>query len=329
MFDPDEHFFVIDTSPCRKNPQLEEDFKISRRKNIILTDSLKAFSRFGALCFKADRVIFHSAFLRMDTMIGLSLISLLMPKKFVWSIWGDDLFVHIENKNKKRLLLEAVRRIFFRRQLMIVSPFLHDYELACRWYGVRAEPMEAFYPFTPAEEVKVKPNSDEKVVLLGGCGKRLEEHIDMLAKVRVLGIENIKVFCPLYSGRKQYVADVIESGKILFGDKFVPVTEKLSPLKYSILLNSVDVAVFGGYRELDSSSVISLIGLGKKVYLNSMSSLYDYVNSMGIEFCRYDLPLTSDILTPLTQEQAEKNKKIIAEEFTRVKIRSEWSRVFY
>ena len=110
-------------------------------------------------------------------------------------------------------------------------------------------------------------------------------HLEALGFLGRFSQENIELICPLSYGVKQkaYFQKVMKTGSAIFGDRFKPLTGFLEPEKYTDFLNNIDIAVMNHNRQEALGNVISLLYLGKKVYLKPGTSSYEYFDQLKVK----------------------------------------------
>ena len=273
----------------------------------------------------ADKIVLHNLF-NPYKVILLTLMPWLL-KKCYWVMWGGDLYVYqIGERKWKWKLSEFFRRPVIRNIGYLVTGTPGDVELARRWYDARGQHIRCFnYPsnvFEPAAYLEVKHHSGTKI-LVGNSADPSNNHKEVLDKLKPYKGNDIKIFCPLSYGNQEYAAKVIDYGKSIFGEKFVPMTDFLERDKYLQFLQEIDVAIFNHKRQQAMGNILMLLGYGKKVFIRKESTLMGLFNSNGIAI------FDSDIINidKLSQQLAESNRKIILDCFSEeslVKSLQEW-----
>ncbi len=122
----------------------------------------------------------------------------------------------------------------------------------------------------------------ELKILAGNSGNPTNLHHEMLSKLEPLKDSDIRIYCPLsYSGDPDYINSVEAMGKQIFGGKFVPMREMLDPVKYLNLLCEIDVAIMNHDRQQGLGNILPLLYFGKKVFMRSGTSSFEYLKSIG------------------------------------------------
>jgi hypothetical protein len=136
--------------------------------------------------------------------------------------------------------------------------------------------------------------------------------------------ENIKIFVPLSYGNQQYAEEVIAKGQEIFGNKFIPFIDFMPFEAYLEFLSDIDIAVFAHKRQQAMGNTITLLGLGKKVYLDSKTVQFDFFKKHDVEI--FDV---NDVdLQILTQKKASENKEKIKYLFSKEVLLDGLQRIF-
>ena len=92
----------------------------------------------------------------------------------------------------------------------------------------------------------------------------------------------INIYCPLsYGNYPEYKEKVINEGKRIFHSKFTPILKFMSREEYDKFLNKVDVVVFNHNRQEAMGVTISLLGMGKIIYMNEETTSYKSLKDRG------------------------------------------------
>lgn len=156
-----------------------------------------------------------------------------------------------------------------------------DFDYIQKFYHTRGVRKNCFiYPSNLLKKYTAKyKNSCELNIQLGNSATRTNNHIEILNKLAKYKDKNIKIFAPLSYGDKNYANIVINKGKDIFGEKFIALTDFIPFEKYLEFLDSVDIAIFAHERQQALGNIVTLLGFGKKVYMNKQSTLFKWFTS--------------------------------------------------
>lgn len=261
----------------------------------------------------ARKIIIHGLF--SSHLLYLLMLQPCILKKCYWMIWGGDLYVHQDEiKDWRWHKNEWIRRFVISRLGHFITYIKGDYELAQQWYGAKGEWHDCFmYPSNLYKEDKLPIRSHDGVnILLGNSASPTNNHIDALEQLRPFVSENFRIYCPLSYGDENYGKKIAKAGEEIFGEKFFPLRDFMPFDKYLELLSDIDIAVFNHKRQQGMGNIISLLGMGKAVYVRSDITTWQALTSMGLVVG----DARSLELQPLPSEAAAANRAIIANRFS-------------
>lgn len=324
-FDNDNHTFIIlgDTLIINEKKGMEFIRKPKRINSLI---------EFNKCLYKSDKILVHGLFLG-----SLILIFILQPwllKKSFWCIWGGDLYYYkYRTKSFKSNLYELFRRFVIKNLHGLITQIKGDYELAKEWYGAKGKYYYSFmYPSNLYKEYdlsKIEKESGKTYIQVGNSACETNNHIDVFEKLSKYKYENIEIICPLsYSGNEEYIGQVIESGYKIYGkDKFIPITDFMPFDEYLELLAKVDVAIFNHQRQRGLGNIISLLGLGKKVYIREEITTWQFCVDHGLKVYsakgNFD-----DLFEEMDNDIKQKNIDYMKTKFSKEKLIADWKKIF-
>ncbi|NFA42791.1 4-alpha-L-fucosyltransferase [Clostridium botulinum] len=277
-FDKEKHlFFLYGVNKGFEGNNLEYELNVK--------DVNKDKGMFLKAIYNTNKIIMHSLFISNKLLLFLSMQQWLL-KKCNWIVWGEDLYSYRKEKIRFRdKLNEFIRRIFIKNISVIATLVKEDYDLAIKWYDTKAKYYRAIYMDTETIEYlegiknSNKKNKEYVNIQIGNSATLTNNHIEVLELLKKYKQENIKIYCPLSYGDTDYAEKVIEYGKRIFEDKFIPLTKFLGIHEYMDLLNNIDVGIFNNDRQQALGNIFSLIYLGKKVYIRDDTSMWNEINT--------------------------------------------------
>ncbi len=216
----------------------------------------------------------------------------------------------------KEMLESSINRIDF---FSGVIP--DEYDLLSTYSFFNARKILFSYPSSNDIFSYEKIDSDVLVtginILIGNSATETNNHLDVFDLLVMMNLEGRQLVVPLSYGNQCYKDKVIEVGKTLFDDKFVPITDFLPLDDYKSLLNSCSVAIFAHERQQAVGNILISLWNGSKVYLSKNSVVYKYFASLGLyiysiqdDFC--DMSFSS----LLSSNQIIENRKIISKHYS-------------
>jgi len=130
-------------------------------------------------------------------------------------------------------------------------------------------------------------------------------------------------------GNEFHKNKVIEEGKKHFGNNFIPLMDFMEYTAYIELLKKVDIAVFNHNRQQAMGNILTLLGLGKKVYIKKGIATWTVVNEKNLVVKEIDEANgLGELETLLTEEEILQNKKNVLENFSLEMCVKAWKDVF-
>lgn len=257
--------------------------------------------------------------------------------KTTWMMWGGDVY-YFRDRRRSFIsgIYEFIRRRTIRKFARIACFIKGDYEIIRQVYGSRAEYHYACYPipvdFGYLEGIinsrkSITQKTKGKTILLGNSASPTNGHLEILDKLAPLADTDIKIICPVsYPPENEYVEMLEARGKQLFSGKFVLLKNMLTPEEYGKLLEDVDLAFMNHRRQQGLGNVLSLLYLGKKVYLRKEVTSFSFFDSIGIKL--FDITQTdfgnAEELFYFDKKTAEENYDIIKRKFSTESYISMW-----
>lgn len=273
------------------------------------------FLKLNWYAHRAKQIVFHGLF--DFRIIVFFCLQPWLLKKAYWIIWGADLYRHsLYTHTWKWHVKEFFRRPVIRRMGYLVTGTQGDYALAQKWYQAQGKHIRCFnYPsntFKPMQNTKTQSDGPLKI-LVGNSADPTNNHQNVFNLLKVQSEQNFVIYCPLSYGNSSDYADRMKKlGTELFGNRFIPLMDFMPFNTYMSLLEDIDIAIFAHDIQQAFGNKISLLGFGKKVYLNAQSTLWDVFQEYGLKV--YDLKNLE--LNRLPEEVRTKNMKIIEQHFS-------------
>lgn len=292
-------------------------YEIKRRSNIVFMSDMRGrwrgLWRLVRLMSEAEHIVLHGLF---GVILYVLFFQPWVLKKVHWVIWGGDLYVHQSpNKNWRWRLDELIRKFVIQRIGYLQYWIKGDADLASEWYGARGTYLECLmYPSNVFEPMVLPEVTKEHlVVLVGNSADPTNHHEEVFERLRALDDGRFHIICPLSYGDASYGEHVAAEGGRLFGSRFTALREFMDITQYRRMLATVDVAVFAHRRQQGMGNTISLLGLGKKVYMRDDVTPWQTFREKGIVVHALD----TLNLQPPSQEEIARNQQIVREQFSR------------
>ncbi len=285
--------------------------------NIRLASGAKDFLAslfFLIVCMsRARKIILHGLF---D--IKIVVLLFLQPwllRKCYWVIWGGDLYMRQKGpQNWKWYIKEFFRKAVIHRVGHLVTYVDGDVDLAREWYGARGVYHECImYPSNVFKSDELPKTERETInIQVGNSADPSNNHLEVLEKLKPFKDDDLLIFVPLSYGDMKYARSVIGVGTQMFGSKFRPITEFLPFDKYFKFLADIDIAIFNHRRQQGMGNTITLLGLGKTVYMRHDVSSFRTLSRLGLKIQNAELIGTEQI----SEKDRRSNREIILREFS-------------
>ncbi|MEX0606031.1 MAG: TDP-N-acetylfucosamine:lipid II N-acetylfucosaminyltransferase [Marinobacter sp.] len=274
---------------------------------------------------KADKIIIHGLF--NNHLFYLLALQPWLLKKCYWVMWGGDLYIHnAPIKDWRWKKNELFRRFIIKRIGHFVTYIKGDYELAQKWYGARGEHRHCImYPSNLYKDFFLLPRQGKAInILVGNSADSTNNHAEVFEKLAVYRRENIKIYCPLSYGCAEEAKCISKLGNELFGDKFTPLLEFMPFENYLDLLGQIDIAVFAHKRQQAMGNTITLLGLGKTVYMRTDVTQWKMFKELGINV----FPVQEIVIEPSDKLTSRKNSEKIKEIFSERQLIEQYRKIF-
>jgi dTDP-N-acetylfucosamine:lipid II N-acetylfucosaminyltransferase len=212
-------------------------------------------------------------------------------KKCYWVIWGGDLYQYQKPKSRlKDKVTESFRKFVIKRMGHLITYIPGDVELVRKWYGAQGEYHECLMYLSNVIDQQILQDVENAGevhsglnILIGNSADSSNNHIESLEKLLPYREQDVRVYVPLSYGDQAYASKVIEQGEAWFGHNFFPITSLMPFDQYLGLLSSMDIAIFNHKRQQAMGNTITLLGLGKTVYMRNDVSQWQLFESLDIK----------------------------------------------
>jgi dTDP-N-acetylfucosamine:lipid II N-acetylfucosaminyltransferase len=274
-------------------------------------------------------------------------------KKVVWLGWGYDYYGRLLSpafpdglylRTTKSLIATAPKRPFIRRlvsagksaikkaigrqvtysprllgRVDIFSPVLDiEYQMACDmnpWF----KPEYTTWNYGSAEEDFCTAGVDGQPlggnILVGNSATPENNHLELFEILRRhIDLTGRNIIVPLNYGDPWYKEKIISIGHGMFGAQFVPLTDYMDKDAYIHLLHSCGHVFMNHLRQQALGNICIMMLKGAKVYMNSASPLYRWLENKGAiiqSLSDFSEKPECSILRPLSESQKAVNVKVI------------------
>ncbi len=308
----ENHKFLLFTN------KLNLEYKTNNNINVIPLSNYRYFLKEAK---KSSKIIFHGLWIDLINDLVNKYDSLL--DKIYWIAWGGD-FNPVD-------LQPTVRKTLIKKIKNIITDNYYDYlYIKEKYSNTVAKHLKCFsYPsnvFYPLEfEENSKRNSSINI-LIGNSADPFHRHNEILKNLKIFKNENVKIFVPLSycKSDNKYIEEVISIGREIFKEKFIPIKDFMSLEDYRKFLSTIEIAIFGAKRQQAMGNIITLLGFGKKVYIDKETTTYKMLSDLGVRV--FDLDKIS--IKPFDDSISKNNSTVIKNYFSEENLVKQWTSIF-
>jgi len=323
------------------NPEIENTYFLFNKecKNILETN-IRCIRPLSYMFFvealltrKYDCIYVHmfnfkaSVFLHLSRIVG--------KKKFIWILWGADLY-NLETYKRmestkdtiktKVLVKEWVIKKSLSKTYAIATMIKYDYLNAKSFLNrnhIKWIPFN-YYPVETENAIRKKKFS----IMVGNSGSKSNLHEVVFDKIRALNYKGI-VTCPLSYGDINYIKQICTRGQNLFGKRFIPLLEKMGYDKYKNLLATAECAIFNHTRQEGFGNIILCLSLGVKVFMRKVNPIYKSLSEMGLTIFAIEDLNSDKELTAIKEEIGLQNRNLLQELFGKEAMNKQYKNLLF
>jgi hypothetical protein len=314
-FIPSDHMFIIlggkDSVSC-PIPKYT-NVKILEKNLCEVSNDYKLAEILDFYFEKAEQILLHGLFEKYYINYLYNHNKFL--NKCIWAMWGGDLYDYQKRGLISRNFLTLFKKKYIIKRLGGFATYIKgDYDLVEKWHGTHGKYHECFmYPSNLYKDYTIKEKKHRTInIQIGNSADMTNNHIEVFEKLEKFKNDNIKIIVPLSYGNKEYADRVISEGRKIFGNKFEPLTDFMPFDQYLDLLSEIDIAIFNHNRQQAMGNIITLLGLGKKVYIKREITPWKTFENIGVKV--YDI--NNITIDKIDDEIIELNRYKIKEHFS-------------
>lgn len=276
-----------------------------------------------------DKIIIHG-FFDQDVVNFFFTNRKLLDKLYIY-FWGGDKFYIADFKNnlKRKYVINHARGII--NIIPEEKKFMREnYRIKGKFYVARYYSYNIIHMLEKLQGTK-RVNCEECNIQIGNSATPSNSHIFILRKLEKYKGENIKLYVPLSYGDRKYAKKVIEEGRKIFGDKFIPITDFYKESEYYEFLKQMDIAIFGMKRQQATGNINAQVFWGKKVFLRKNSILehyYSHTRGCSVSSIEDIENMSYQQFISFTEKQKNNNIERM-KEILDIELRiAEWNKIF-
>ncbi len=194
----------------------------------------------------------------------------------------------------------------------------YEYDLMKQNLQFRAKRVEYSYPgglnSFPDPNMQIVLSKGSGNILLGNSGSMTNNHLDALALLRKIDLQDKKIILPMsYGGNNIYLDKVKNVAKKYFEERVIVLSDYLPIKDYNNIIKECNVAVFYTERQQAVGNICMAIFNGQKIFLSETCGMYSFFLEKGLVVFSIQSDLCDkSIREPLTKKQVENNIRIIS-----------------
>ena len=178
------------------------------------------------------------------------------------------------------------------------------------------------FAYNPSKKIKnFNKKFKDNNIIVGNCSAIEIGHLDIFNLISNLDFN--KVLVPLSYGNFDYREKVINFGKVLFSERFIPIVNFKSLIEYRQFFKTASYYIDNSRRQRGFGNIILCLEFGVKIFLNQTNPVYSHVKNLGGYIWTID-EISNYNLKPLTQNESLKNSSIVDKFYLRDKIIMNW-----
>lgn len=260
----------------------------------------------------SDKIIIHG--LWREKINDILVANPELFKKSYWVMYGGD-YYHKETYSENHI--EVIQNVAF-----IVTGINPDYNLVKKMYGAKGKHISSFfYTSNICNAINVENQDHFNLnILLGHSGIKENQHFKYL-KCLSLSKATFTIYCPLsYPSKNNYIEEVINYGKSLFGNRFIPLVNFMKKEEYEYFLSEkIDVAICASWRMHGVGTITTLLASGTKVYIDPNTTTWKWLTEIGIglfSLTKFESTPIDNHLIKIDAELAKENSRVTLEYFS-------------
>lgn len=320
-FKANEHIFLVGY----------EDIYMENKKykNVIYIPKImtKNYKKFIEYCNDSKYVFLHQNW--FYDYIRLIFTPIKIRKKYVWCVWGHDLYTDLGKikgvKERVKLIARKIGNILINFEVKyykgIGIGFKYDSLEIKKRFKDKTKIFTCPYPVGITFEkinkiIQQKNTSENKLnikIMVAHSAHEYLNHKEILKKLSEYKNERIIISLPLVYGDMKYAKEIEKYAKDIFADKVEIIKSRMSTEEYIKYLNGVDIAILDQIHQSGLGNLFYLLLMNKKIYVNKDGILKLSFLLEGSNFCTTDNIGVESFKDFISKNNNQDNAKLYAE----------------
>ncbi len=180
-------------------------------------------------------------------------------------------------KNLARKLISFGVKLTARQTDYFSAPISSDFEIFKRRFdGFSGEYAQLNYGNVPDTFSQGPAMCHGQNILLGNSASETNNHVEILGILSRHDLGSRKVIVPLSYGDHEYRSNIIEIGKRMLGNAFVPLVDYMPLHEYSSIVASCNVVIMNHLRQQALGNIGTALYQGAHVFLDPSNPVYQF-----------------------------------------------------
>lgn len=208
---------------------------------------------------------------------------------------------------------EAAVVRFMKHINLFSAPIPEDYTairahlpLAARYQQINYASLERTFDQGP-------PMTAGRDLLVGNSSSASNNHLEIFELLKGLDLQERRIIVPLSYGDATYRDAIIQVGRSIFGEQFVPIVDFMTLPEYNALIATCSIAIMGHRRQQAVGNIATMLHKGARIFLDDTTTTYQFLTTRGAVISKLsDLAdRNTDLLRPLSAQERQQNIHVV------------------
>ena len=273
---------------------------------------------------RRNKFIVHGICIKL--WMSLSTVFAARAGMFSWVCWGSG----IEDKGLLQNVLKTRLYNSFNKINCLMSCDRNDlgkrFKVTDRAHLI---PYVSNYNLQELSHITPYFPQDKLNILIGHRASPYLNHLAIMQQISRYADKDIRVICFLNYGSddQRYIQQVKDTGKALFGEKFVPVTTMLTKDEYEGVMKSVNITLIAGKTQAGLGAIYRTLLYKGTIFLDAAGKNLEWLNYMKVRAARIDdLPAYSfeDFVNVVNEQQKNENQRTFLAFVDKKRLSDKW-----
>lgn len=219
---------------------------------------------------------------------------------------------------------EQVFQKAFERADFVGCPFIEEFEYIQSKFQLTSEPVDfCYYNLEDTASGCLQETVYGNNVLVGNSSSLSNNHLEVLSFLANHREHFGQVSVPLGYGQADYRTAIVSQGQSKLGKQFDPWTEFIDRSEFVNRALKCKVAIMNHRRQQGVGTVLTLLWIGSKLFLNPESTIYSFLKRFGVSVYSVQDLLENKLESPfeeLSADAMENNRTLLRQHFNKERV---------